>query len=247
MSSSTYVDSGVNAEPMLTMLPRNWQGDGTVPGVIFSHGYGGSALECRQPDLPMLSLMLMVQQAVLDLGIPVVSGNFGGNHWGNPASTTKITAAVDYMANTLGAKAGRVGFVAQSMGHLGAMNWVAQNLSKTMFVVSSIGVADLANINQQAAYTASITNAYGSAYTDAAFGATSNPSINTAAKYAGLKWLGFAGTDDAVCPIARTTALKTAIGSTATLVPMPGGHTWEAMAGVDIPTMRDFIDLNGRA
>jgi alpha-beta hydrolase superfamily lysophospholipase len=244
VNSSSYYSTALAGEGTLAIYPKMWRPDGTGKALIYAHGFGGSALECRRPSLPEFNMYALVEAAV-EAGYAVLSSDFGGSLWGNSSHLSKITAAVGYLGTAMGANTSRVGFIGQSMGHVAAMNWAAQNRARTAFVVSTIGVADLANINGQSKYTDSITAAYGQAYTDAALGATYNPSVSASSKFAGLPWLGWAGTADTTCPIARTRALAAAIGSTATLREMAGGeHDWASLSAIDVAATVDFMRAN---
>jgi pimeloyl-ACP methyl ester carboxylesterase len=244
LTAASYYETGVNGETHIEIYPKGWRGDGTKRGIIFSHGANGTELEARNPDGNPFNMYRFVDE-IVQLGHPVLSCYLGGNHWGSPAGVSKLAAAVAYMQSTMGAKTDKVGLIGQSMGHLVSMNYTAANRAKVAFVISSMGVADLNDIYQNASYTASINAAYGGSYSNATNGPTSNPSINTSTKFAGLPWLGFAGELDTTCPLPKTQALAAGIGSTATLVEVPNGkHDWTSVGLWDISRARDFVLRN---
>jgi hypothetical protein len=242
LSAARYVGAGVNGEAHIELLPKFWKGDGTKTGILFTHGAGGNELEARNPNYPQVNMLAFLETFV-EAGFPVLSCYLGGDQWGNASAVSKVTAARSYLSATMGASSTRVAFVAQSMGHLSAMNWIAAsagNKAAAAFVISSMGVCDLQNIYAGGGYTASINAAYGGAYNNATQGPASNPTTNAATKYAGLNWLGFVGTSDTTAPAAQAQALATAIGSTARLITPGGSHDWQTVANWDRQAAIDF-------
>jgi hypothetical protein len=228
-------------EKSIAMLPKNWKFNGAKMGILYCHGYSGTALECRDAASQNMWNLL---SALVEAGYPVLSCDFGGDIWGNSTAIARVTAAKTYLQGTLGAKAGKIAFVGQSMGHLTTMNWVAQNLASTACVFSSMGVCDLNNIFGNASYTASINAAYGGAYSDAAYGATYNPNVNTATKYAGLPWLSYRGASDTTAPPSTAALLAAIIGTTASANTVAGVHDWNAVGNYPIQTIVNFFNTN---
>jgi len=244
VSSSVYLAAGIASEGQLELYPKSWRRDGTMPGVLVAHGAGGTALECRTNSGSNLNWYKFID-ALVESGYAVLSLDFGGNTWGNVTAMSRMDAAFTYLTTTMGASSAKVGIVGQSMGHLTAMNWAAQNRSKVAYVVSSMGVANLANIYGNSAYTAQINIAYSGAYSDATYGATYNPYVNTATKFSGLPWLGFAGDSDTTCPPAFTDTLASRIGSTAKVIKATGGaHNWDTTGLWDKDAMLAFVKTN---
>lgn len=228
-------------ERSIAIYPKNWLNDGSKMGVLYCHGYGGDALECRNAvSQPMWTIV----EAIVNAGFPVLSCDFGGNLWGNSTAIARVTTAKAYLQGTMGAKTGKIGFVGQSMGHLTAMNWVAQNLASTACVVSSMGVCDLNDIYGNPSYTASIDAVYGGAWSNATYGATYNPIINTATKYAGLKWLSYRGDSDTVASPATSAALAAGIGGTASHNTVSGAHDWTTVGNYPVQSIVNFIIAN---
>lgn len=230
-----------SGERSLAVLPKYWKADGSKMGILYCHGYGGTALECR--DAASQNMWTIVE-ALVNAGFPVLSCDFGDNVWGNSTAVARVSTAKTYLQSTLGAKAGKIALVGQSMGHLTAMNWAAANLSSTACVVSSMGVCDLNNIFGNSSYTSSINAAYGGAYSNGTYGATYNPAVNTATKFAGLKWLGHQGASDTTCPPSITAALASAIGATASHNTVTGAHDWATVGNYPVQTIVDFVSAN---
>lgn len=240
--STRYEVGNVSAgEKSFTILPKHWKADGSKMGVLFCPGFGGDALECRNAAAQN---MWTIMEAIANAGFPVLSCDFGGGIWGNSTAIARVGTAKTYLQGTLGAKSGAIAFVGQSMGHLTAMNWVAANLSSTACVVSSMGVCDLNDIHGNATYTASINAAYGGTYSNGTYGATYNPTIDTATKYSGLKWLSYRGASDTVASPSIASTLATAIGGTATSNTVTGSHDWATVGNYPVQTIVDFIITN---
>ncbi|WP_160665322.1 alpha/beta hydrolase [Pseudarthrobacter sp. ATCC 49987] len=240
--STQYQVGNVSAgERSLAVLPRNWKANGSKMGVLYCHGYGGTAMECRNSASQNMWTLV---EAIARAGFPVLSCDLGGDIWGNPTAVARVTTARAYLQGTLGAKAGKIALLGQSMGHLTAMNWAAANLASTACVVSSMGVCDLAGIQQDPLFQASINAAYGGTYSNATHGPASNPAVNTAAKYAGLKWLSYRGASDTIAPQPTAVALAAAIGATATANTVPGYHDWATVGNYPVQAIVDFIAEN---
>lgn len=245
LTSVRHTDTGPSSEPAITILPKIWAANGTVTGIVYCHGFGGTELEAHTPDLPTRAMADFID-TIVGAGYPVLSCYLGGNLWGNPTAVSRVDSAVAYLA-TMGARSDRVGFVGQSMGHLSAMNWVAassSNRAKTRFVLSSMGVCDLNNIHGNPSYGASIDAAYGGAYSNSNQGVASNPSLNSVTKFPALPWLGFYGTSDTTCPPVTARSLANTVGPTATVLEVPGGHDFPTVANWDRNAALDFIRRN---
>lgn len=240
MTVASWSSAMLSSESGLYLLPKFWRGDGKKPGIIFCHGANGDEFEANNHTGGAVTMRRLVER-VVRAGFPVFAGDFGGNAWGNPAAVAKVETARGFLQGTLGAKAGKVAFIAQSMGHLTAMNWVAQNRALTSCVFGSMGVCDLNDIAANASYTASINAAYGGAYSNTTHGPTSNPTVNAATKYSGLRWLYSVGTSDTTCPPATSAAMATAIGSTATRRLVSGTHAWATVGGYDLDEIVAFF------
>lgn len=232
--NSEYTLTGASGEPQVLMTPK-FKTD--KPAIIFCHGY-----ETGAPELESLTTMMSVLPHIVDDGHPIISCTLGGNLWGNSTMVSRVTAAIAWMT-AAGYRTDKVGLIGQSMGHTTATNWARLNRAKATFVISSMGVVDLAYIHSNGTYQAAINAAYGGAYSNATYGDW-NPAVNTASKFSGLPWLGFSGTTDTTCPTTYARAFRTAVGSTAQLVETGGGHTVAGVAEFDPAKMIDFINTN---
>ena len=243
-SSSSYGTKVVNSEPLLAVTPKVWQGDGTVPAILWCHGVGGKTLDAYQATEGREHMLKIVETIVRELEVPVISAHYGGNQWGNDTAVSRINSVVSYAENVIGAKKGGVGLFGHSMGHINFMNWAKKNRSKTLCVVSSLGTCDLNYSYGRSSNTAGIDSVYGGSYSPTIDGPVYSPVIGTATKYSGLKWLGFYGTTDVSCPISTAEVLAEGIGSTATLKTVSGSHSWSTPARYDLDLILEHFHTN---
>lgn len=248
MSTWSRLEKGAyfTAEQSLAVLPKAHKFDNTRMGVIYAHGFGGDALEGR--DAVSKTGLYNILDVIADNGNPVVACDFGGQIWGNDTAIARMTSAVAFLKGALGAKAGKVALIGQSMGHVTVMNWAAQNMAQVACVVGNIPVCDLQDIYGQATYTASINAAYGGSYVDSSNGVAHNPlKMANAAQFAGLPWKGYTIADDVVATYAKVGAMGTAIGATASVVTLAGtgGHDWPTVAKIDPQAVLAFLKANG--
>lgn len=233
LTASTYSDTLVNGEPAVWITPKMWRADGTKTPVIFAKGSNGSVLE------PLVSGSKALIERLVRAGFPVLSAYFGGNTWGNTVAQDRMTGALAWLTAN-GAKPDTFFGIGYSMGHLTIMNYAANNRSKVRGVISLMGVADM-NYLHANTHTDPINAAYGGTWDAALEGPAYNPAVNSAAKYTGLPWLGYAGTTDVTCPESQMTALVNGIGSSAELVQIPGGHVQATLDGIDLKHATDFV------
>ncbi|MCZ4069227.1 hypothetical protein O1W71_16265 [Microbacterium sp. H37-C3] len=220
-----------------------------MPGLIYCHGY---ATTNREPLANAASDAIAMWKLIARIAEdrPVLSCDFGLDAWGNASAVSKVTSAVAHLRATYGVHPSKVFLFGQSMGHLTAMNWAAQNKAQVAGVIGSMGVADLKHIHDLTnpeggyLYRASIDAAYTNGYTDAQYGAAHNPIVNAGTKYAGMPWLDLYGTGDTVASPARAEALKTAIGSTARTIPVAGTHNWPTIDNYPVDEVLGFLNDN---
>jgi len=237
---SGAVASGVEH---LLMVPSGWTGDGTKMGVIYCHG---ALNTCRQmvdgvtyPNTKALFL------AIVAAGYPLL-GITTGDTWGNDTAMTRIDAAKTYLQSTVGAKAGAVALTGGSMGGCNALNWAKRNLASTACVVGYVPVSNISDIhtNNRGGLTSNINSAYGT-WSEASYGAARNPvTFAAAGDLAGLNYLAFGATSDAVCLPATVEAVCTSIGGTATYTAVSGGHSDAAIGNMPSADVISFLDAH---
>lgn len=238
MSGASWMGSPFNGEPAVSLTPINWGGGNPrYAGVIYCHGHGGDETENWHVGDTSES-QHRIMDAILAMGFPVLSANFGGNLWGNSDAITRLDAAVNYMQNVMGANPDKVFLIGHSMGHLTAMNWARNNPTKVAGVIASMGVTDLNDIHSQ---YSDIDTAYPSGnYNTEAY----NPMINAASKFGGkFPWLGFIGSTDTVAKTANMQQFGTLLKSEVSVV--SGGHAWGTVDNYDKDKYTAFIRRHG--
>lgn len=254
----------------LLVLPDDWRGDGTKTGVVFCHGYNTTTspeYEARSPD-PSAGIpnMYRLVDAIVRAGFPVVSCKNGSagltsaspytfpitepaatpggsNGWGNATTENYITQARAYLQSAgIGAKAGKILLIGQSMGHIACIRWAKNNPTLVAGILSSMGVADLSNIYANATYTASINTAHGGTWSQASLGAATNPlTIAQSGVLAAIPWQGWYGSSDTTVPKSTSDAFAAAYGVKADLHYVAGIHDWNAVANYDIDAIITFL------
>lgn len=222
--------------------PRDYAMDGTVRGVIFSHGAGGNeAVPFGSTQSTNVSAVMREVASIY----PVLSCTFTGQqHWGNDAALTALTDAVNFLKGTFGAKTGKVLLIGQSMGHLHIANWARANPSLVAGIVGILPVSDLNDLvtNNRGSTAAAINAAYGGAYSESTNGPTKNPANYAATGLVGIPWRGYYASDDTLVLPGTVTGLASSIGSTATATSLgTGGHADGPVANVDIAQLLTFL------
>lgn len=226
----------------LLMVPEGWTGDGTKMGVVYLHGATGTCRQMldgvSQPGLKAICV------AVAAAGYPVLAVTTGDT-WGNDTAMTRIDAAKTYLQSTVGAKAGDIALIGGSMGGCNVLNWCKRNLASVACAVGLVPVSDISDIhtNNRGGLTTNINSAYGT-WSEASYGAARNPvTFAAAGDLAGLNYLAFGSSGDAICIASTVQAVCTSIGGTATYTGVTGDHT-AAVANISSATVISFLDAN---
>ena len=229
-------------EVSLFMRPSSFKGDGTQRGIIFCHGSGGAAYTAYDPgntggDASTIPLM----RAIVAEGYPILSCDLGGaKTWANATTVSAIGSAVTYLG-TLGCKTDKIGFIGESMGHAGAMEWAAANLSQVAAVAALLGVCDTNDVyTNGSGFVSDMNTAWGGTWTNTL---SSNPQLQAAAgAYAGLPWRHWGGSSDTTVLPATVTAMANSIGATASRYSIAGGtHSWATYGAVPVADVVAFL------
>jgi pimeloyl-ACP methyl ester carboxylesterase len=214
------------------LTPKNYKADGTVPGVIWLHGSGGSHLTAVDENAYPTE---RANARAIAERYPLLSIDAGGiSTWGNDTAVARITTAKAYLQGAVGAKAGQIILAGQSMGGQNALVWAAQNLASVAAVFLVFPVCNLSDIvtNNRQGAAAVINSAYSGGWSEATYGAVHNPAtLSTSGALNGLRaqmWMSDAS--DTIVLQATQLALAAAIGATCETHQMVGGHA-EATAG----------------
>lgn len=226
MAWSSVGTKGTEACTALT--PRINNG---VGGVVICHGRSGVAAH----GATATSQGFPCAQAFAAQGPTLYPDLAGATTWGNDASQTKLGDAITYLQGTLGAKAGKVGLVAISMGALPALNYALANPTQIAAIALLIPVTDLQYIyDNDAAIATECDTAYTNAAGFAAAVATHDPNQNTAAFVAtAIPVKMWRSSDDTTAWTARQDAYATAIGC-AKVDLGAVGHTALAVTPADV-------------
>lgn len=100
-----------------------------------------------------------------DAGYPVLSGDLGGNAWGNATGQTALGQLRTYAGSPFGAKIDKVFIVATSMGAALACNWAKANPTLVQAIALFIPAVDMQDIhaNNRGGLASSIATAWGGA------------------------------------------------------------------------------------
>jgi hypothetical protein len=156
------------------------------------------------------------------------------NSWAAASGMTILTAAKDYLINTIGTVDGIVAGYGSSMGGLNLLRWRAENPTICGPLVLFNPVTDLDWAEAQAAWTAEIQALYGGSHgTYLTQGSPRSPTNNASAYRTGGSVLIVHPTDDATVPSSQTVAFVAAVNDARVAMRAPdvtGGHTGGQLA-----------------
>lgn len=210
-------------------------------GVILPHGSGAPQ---EFIDLNTQPSSVKLAAGLASAGMPCISGEFGGQKWGNilteiDAAWTALKSAYPLM------RTDKVCIVGVSMGAAGAAYYSQTFPDKVAAVVGLIPLWDLV-----AFYQADVGGS--AAQVGTAWGVTSPAPLPAGADIAanaslaaGIPTLaGYSTVDTTVLP-AWVTAYTAAVGGTATVTDTTAGHSDAAVGGMPISTIAQFLVANG--
>lgn len=220
------------------LRPKDFVPDGSRPGVIFSHGSGGSEADAWAGGSTNLKRIL----GTIAQTYPVIAPGYtnGGDKWGNDAA---IAMVADAFANlgTQGCSTTKVILASRSMGQLYNMGWARTNTDKVVAQVSFQGVADL-QVFRDSNPTA-VDPAYTGGYSDATYGATHNPTVYAPTHvFDATPTRLYYATDDTTVPPSTTTTLAGLIAGAQAISMGTGGHSDTPEGNVDLTDLMDWID-----
>lgn len=231
------VDRVVAGDGFMVMLPKLFRPNGTYPIAVYCHGHGENAW------LPMQAQRFGQYQfirAVAEAGYLVISGDFGGNLWGNDTAQSRIASTITYAKNTLGGKVGKVAMFGTSMGGCTALSYGARYPAEVACIAAIGPACDLTLMDPK---FGTVDAAYGGAYSDTVHGPDHNPQkMATLGKFGSMPVKAWYGDTDTVVLPSLITNLKAAIDANSvnplcTIIPVSGGHaesTWANVPGSDV-------------
>lgn len=161
-------------------------------GCLYAWGHGNTAEIVTNP-----AYWNGVGLAPAEVGIPTISGDYGGQLWGNDTAIGRLDEAWAYLQSK-GAVSSQVFLLGISMGALLVLNWARLNLSKVRAICLLTPGIDLANIHDvtRLDLTAEIDAAYGGSAGYMAALPTHSPSQYAAALAGGPPIRSYYSTDD---------------------------------------------------
>lgn len=212
-------------------------------GVVLVHG-SGNPQEFVDPVGQPSSLKLAA--ALAGAGIPCVAGDFGGQTWGNDTVLARIDAARAVLQGKFPTmRTDKVCLLGISMGGWAVTRYCELYPSKVAACVGLIPLCDgvaFYNANTGAVAT-EIGNAWG-VTAPAALPPRADNAAN-ASLAASVPWLaGYSSVDTTVLP-AWVTAYTAAVGGTAIITDSTYGHSDQAVGGMPISTVGQFLAAHG--
>jgi dienelactone hydrolase len=212
----------------------------SLPGVMYVHGASGDETYPTTPS----AMITPLSEALAKAGHTGLSARWGGPQtWGNPTSVARLSDGYAYLQGLPDVAPGKVVLVAGSAGALAALNWAAANPGKVACMVLHLPVVDPDDVvtNNRGGYASLVNGAYPGGWSQATYGATSNPVTMAAAGLLdGVAILLHVGAADAVAPPATVAAL--AAGADAAVVhTVPGGHEQATYSRIDPQMSAAFI------
>lgn len=244
MPTLSFLTSGkiVQGESEILLRPKITAS--TKTGVLFVHGVesanGGAAEWMKHP------LRAKLLSALAASGHTLVSADLGGNStWGNSSVTSKIMAARNFLLSKAGVAPGKIAIIGCSMGGLNALNWIAENKDLVSCFVGMLPVVNLTDVhdNNRGGFQPTINAAYGGAYSEAAYGATHNPStMAVSGKYSGIPMILYYGDSDTTVTPSTVASFSESVGAECVAETIHGGHAESTISCIDIVQLISFID-----
>lgn len=212
-------------------------------GVVMCHGSGNPQNFVDPTNQPS---SLKLAAALASAGMPLIAGDFGGQAWGNDTVVSRIDSAWAVLkARFPSMRTDKLCLLGGSMGGAAVARYSQLHPERVAAVVGLIPLWDLT-----AFYTANvggkqpeIAGAWG---VTAPAALPSSADIATNAHLAaGIPTLaGYSTVDTTVLP-AWVTAYTTAVGGTAIITDSTYGHSDQAVGGMPISTVGEFLAAHG--
>jgi dienelactone hydrolase len=151
-------------------MPRGYQPNGTIRGIVYCHAFGelGTSLHSFSNGPNKAQIMRALGEVYPIIGFDCGTFNQGGatdsNGWTNANSLTRLGQAITWLQNVNGggAKTGKVALVGYSMGHALALAYAQANPANVSCILGLLPVNDLDDIrdNNRGTLRASIGTAF---------------------------------------------------------------------------------------
>lgn len=187
---------GAAGDHAVVYLPREWVGDGTRLGVVLAAGSNTGWEGAYSPNV-----LLRIAHSVTDAGYAVVTSELGGDQFGNVNCQVRITALADLLS-TLGARSDKIALAGFSQGAGNVLAWAGNNSGRVHSVTGWAPLVDLEIV----AGNPDLDAAYPGGWSEAVYGAVSNPvTMAAAGNYEGVPITVCYSSNDPVIPVEKVT------------------------------------------
>lgn len=212
--------------------------------VVLLHGAGENA-EFLHSTTQMASVKLAAYLA--KSGIPCIAGDMGGAYtFANDTNMTRITSAVAAVRSAFpSCRQDKVVLLGVSMGGGAAARWAQQNPTQVAGSIGLIPAYDLDDVyqNNRAGLRALIGTAWGVTYPTALpSGANYKNNASLVASIPHL--IGYSSVDTLILPSTVTAYTAGLTNKTQIITDTTFGHSDQAVGGMDIDTVLNFIKAN---
>lgn len=142
------------SETMMLIREKLTPTNGTHHGILCFHGHGGDSSQFEPFGQSTITAPGYHTWQLAEAGYIMGSIDAGGGTtWGNATAMSRATDGYTWLTTTAGAKTGKIGIMAWSMGGLAALNWIKRNPTLVAGALLWEPVTDLDWANSTAGYT----------------------------------------------------------------------------------------------
>lgn len=212
-------------------------------GVILCHGAGQLS---EFIDLATQKSSMKLAAALATAGIPCIAGDFGGNIWANDVLMSRIDSAWGVLKDAFPTmRTDKVCLLGVSMGGAAVARYSQLHPASVAAVVGFIPVWDLVGlyVANTGGYQAPIGASWG-VTPPAPLPATADVATN-APNAAGIPTLAGYSTADQIVKPTWVTSYVAKVGGTAIVTDTVYGHSDQAIGGMPISTVGNFLAAHG--
>lgn len=218
---------GAESDNIIVYLPRLWKSNGSRSAIILCGGTNDSwTLGFNE------NAVLPIARALTAAGYAVGWSDLGINQYANQNAMNRIDALRTYLQSpSIGAKSDKIALAGFSLGGLNAFAYAGNNPTKTLCVTGWCPLVNMQLAVDSIDINPYVTASYGGAWTEAQYGAASNPlTMATAGKYTRIPTEIHYSSNDPVIPQSSITQFISAVNSSDTVSVNAGayGHSWQA-------------------
>lgn len=241
----TGYSTAAPGEHQALLTANNYRPDNTRMGIVYCHSWGAVTSIAAYPYSGTSLYVPIMLQRLAECGWPVIVADLGLDTWGSDTGIARVTEAKAYLQGVGGAKAGKVGIVAWSMGGAVSMAWMRANPTLVQAAYLMQPVSDLNDlvVNNRSGGASSVNAAYpGGVYTDATDGPNHSP-VKFAAQLAGIPMKIISASDDAVVIPSTVATVAAATGAQTSI--LTGGHGDGTLSKIDPLDVSSWLAAHG--